>query len=404
MREGWRRVTLGDVTEPVSRPHSVKAEDTYRTLGVRAKGKGVFERESQQGSAIKANRLFAVQPGDFVYNRLFAGTGSFGIVLAEHEGAFVSNEFPLFRCDPEVLISDYLFLLFQQTRVWQLVEMECTGTTQSRSRWKEERFNKFVVDLPPLAEQKRIVDLIAAVDEAIAAAGVLQGLARIAGDAYLAGHSDLSTGEVPIADLIAHTIGGVWGAEPGAGEIDATVVRSTEFTNDGVLAASEVVRSITRTQLRSRELRHGDILLEKSGGGPNQPVGRVVWVDDPEPRTVCANFVQLVRPDPEKVEPKYLFYRLFDWHRRGRTLTFQNQTTGIRNLRTKDYLSQPISLPSRKRQREVVETVDALVAVADRARREAEALRNLRAAFISDLLSGAHEIPASYDDLLAEAV
>ena len=96
-----------------------------------------------------------------------------------------------------------------------------------------------------------------------------------------------------LSEVVEHSIGGVWGGESGTDEVEVTVVRSTEFTKRGFLNfETGVPRSIKSSQLKSRELKAGDILLEKSGGGPDQPVGRVVFVTEAIPeKFVCSNFL-----------------------------------------------------------------------------------------------------------------
>ena len=205
-----------------------------------------------------------------------------------------------------------------------------------------------------------------------------------------------------LSNLLRRSIGGVWGSEEGSGEVDVTVVRSTEFTSSGYLNfATGVRRSCTARQLASRELQEGDILLEKSGGGPKQPVGRVVYVTDEIPNdTVCANFVQLVSPDPEAVCPRFVFLLMWLWHSEGRTLGYQAQTTGIRNLRTKDYLAQTIRLPPRADQEAIVDIASVVGDLVTATKEAIAVATRLRNGLLSELLSGDHEIPESYDALL----
>ena len=170
----------------------------------------------------------------------------------------------------------------------------------------------------------------------------------------------MSSGAQQVAHLLAHTIGGVWGTEPGTDACDVDVVRSTNFTPDGVLVyENAAARSISRTALASRRLQAGDILLEKSGGGPNQPVGRVVFVEDDPGDVVCSNFVQLLRPERD-VNPRWLFYILWLAHASGETLEYQAQTIGIRNLRTQEYLARQIAVPDPGRQATIAEVGAAL--------------------------------------------
>ena len=170
MRDGWEPTALGRVARQVVEPVAIDGRRLYSNLGVKWYAAGTFLREPKLGSEIKATRLYRVRPGQFVYNRLFATEGSFALVRPEDEGAVASNEFPVFDVDRERLLPEYLALHFQQPSVWHEVHLECTGTTKSRLRWKEERFAAHTVLLPRLREQWRIVDLIGALDDAIAAA------------------------------------------------------------------------------------------------------------------------------------------------------------------------------------------------------------------------------------------
>ncbi|MBT2273449.1 restriction endonuclease subunit S [Rhodococcus qingshengii] len=144
----------------------------YQLLGVRWYGEGAFHRETVTRETSKAATVYKVAPGQFIYNRLFAGKGAFGLVLPDFAGAFVSNEFPLFDTDTERLSPGYLNLYFQQKQVWDHVESVSTGTTASRNRWKESQFLAHHLPLPPLPIQARIVEVIRAVDDQITALDV----------------------------------------------------------------------------------------------------------------------------------------------------------------------------------------------------------------------------------------
>jgi type I restriction enzyme S subunit len=194
---------------------------------------------------------------------------------------------------------------------------------------------------------------------------------------------------LPLSDVVEHTIGGVWGAESGTDEIEVTVVRSTEFTKRGYLNfETGVSRSIKLSQLKSRELKVGDILLEKSGGGPDQPVGRVVYVTGEIPsKFVCSNFVQLVRPNSKIVEPLFLFHIMWQWHAINRTLEFQAQTTGIRNLRTPDYLEQEINLPPLPEQKRIVDLISSVDSYIEALQQQLESAKRSRNAVLHELLT-----------------
>lgn len=70
-------------------------------------------------------------------------------------------------------------------------------------------------------------------------------------------------------------INGLWtGKKPPY--IKVNVIRNTNFHKSGNLDFENVaVLDVEIKQFNTRQLKFGDIILEKSGGGPNQPVGRV---------------------------------------------------------------------------------------------------------------------------------
>jgi type I restriction enzyme S subunit len=294
-------------------------------------------------------------------------------------------------------------LICQTPELWEAMKNTSTGTVQRRKRVSPSALLSIELDLPPLQEQRRIADLIAAVDDATRRSRGVSATAWNVACAMLNDDEQTVTGaSVVLGNLLASTVGGVWGSESGTDQVDVHVVRSTEFSNNGrLMADNAVTRSVTTQQLVSRRLVPGDILLEKSGGGPKQPVGRVVFVEEaPIAPTVCANFVQLIRPDPSRVNPRYLFLRMLNWHRSGRTLEYQSQTTGIRNLRTKDYLQQAIVIPGIDEQNEFAALVTASLNVTYTAAASADTSSNMRSSLLTDLLSGSHKLDDIYDALL----
>lgn len=201
--------------------------------------------------------------------------------------------------------------------------------------------------------------------------------------------------KTPLKEILERSIGGVWGSEPGTDQEEVLVVRSTEFTKSGFLNFDTgVMRSIKTSQLTSRELREGDILLEKSGGGPEQPVGRVVFVESDIPsKTVCSNFIQLLTPSIDVAVPRFIFFLMWMWHSQNKTLEYQAQTTGIRNLRTSDYLEQEVLLPPLIEQKRIVDVVSSVDAYIDALQQQSDSARAARDALLHDLLEAVANSP-----------
>ncbi len=160
--------------------------------------------------------------------------------------------------------------------------------------------------------------------------------------------------EYKLKDLISQKITGEWGSEPKNKSEGVFVLRTTNFTNIGKLNFRKVVkRVIDKTKIDKKKLKIGDIIIEKSGGSFKQPVGRVVFFEKEDGVYLCNNFTTILRPN-ELIYPKYLLYQLHYNHKIGKTLKFQNQTTGIINLKLDKYLNSKVKIPKNiNKQREI---------------------------------------------------
>ncbi len=126
------------------------------------------------------------------------------------------------------------------------------------------------------------------------------------------------------------------------------VLRNTNFNNDGTLCFKDVAElDVEQRHFKDREIVKDDIILERSGGGPTQPVGRVVFFEKEDQfKYSFSNFTTRIRViDKKRIFPKYLFYFLLDFYLTGKTNDIQNRTTGIRNLDFSKYKQILIPLP-----------------------------------------------------------
>lgn len=252
------------------------------------------------------------------------------------------------------------------------------------------------VPLPIFKEQRRIVDVLEDHLSRLNAAGSYatasqQRAGMLAPARFGELLRSVNGATRRLDECLSLSIGGLWGQPSSEDEEEVDVLRVTELRSGGWLDPSTAARrSVTAKQLASRRLLEGDLLLEKSGGGPRQPVGRVGIVRGLARPSICANFMQLMRPDHEIAEPRYLHLYLNDLQARGGTVHLQKASTNIRNIKASEYLQLPIAVPTISQQRVVIEHmnecldgVDALVRAAQIAKKRSAALRSalLTAAF-----------------------
>lgn len=152
---------LGDLLDHVRREEVVQPDAEYGLLGVRWYGEGLFLREKKSGSDVAAAKLYRVEHGDFVYNRLFAWKGSFAVAGESDHGCYVSGEFPTFEVNSTELNGQYLWALFSQPDLWLLIEdRSAGGTPTSRNRLNEGAFLNLGIPLPPLKDQAFLAALV----------------------------------------------------------------------------------------------------------------------------------------------------------------------------------------------------------------------------------------------------
>ncbi len=179
---------------------------------------------------------------------------------------------------------------------------------------------------------------------------------------------------------VADITSGLWKGELGE-LIEAKVYRATNFIGNGELSDDKLVSiPVELKKLTKRTLEPGDILLEKSGGGPNQPVGRVGFFGKSEPLHSFSNFTSRLRVRKgSSLDPKFLHKYLFWTHLRGDTASMQNNSTNIRNLDLDKYREIEIPLPPLTEQERIVALLDEAFAGIDEAKAKAEAAQRASA-------------------------
>lgn len=163
-------VPLGEVLRRIPANVEVDRSATYNFAGVYSFGRGVFRSVSRMGSQVAYSKLTRIQCGDFVYPKLMAWEGAFGVVPQACDGCYVSPEFPVFRPLTEKILSCYLDYYFRIPRVWDEVSGGSIGTNVRRRRLHPVNFLKAKIPLPPLSAQRRIIaridELAAQINEA----------------------------------------------------------------------------------------------------------------------------------------------------------------------------------------------------------------------------------------------
>ena len=192
---------------------------------------------------------------------------------------------------------------------------------------------------------------------------------------------------VRLGDVLELDQPGAWGEDPTPAEPGVRVLRAADLTRDGqVKPGNAAWRRLSERDLERRLMQEGDLILERSGGGPGTPVGRVALVQGLG-SVYCNNFCQQLRVDGAKCTPKYAARTL--WHRytQGVTARLEHQTTGIRNLDYAAYLNLPVLLPPLPEQQAIAAVLDSIDDAIERTEAVIAATEQLRDSLLHQLLT-----------------
>ena len=397
MREGWRRVRLGEAARLDIDRVVVRPGDTYSIAGVWNAGQGLFARPEIRGSETTYPALHRLHAGQLVMRKLTAWEGTITTVTPEFDGYVVSPEFPTYTLEA-ALDPGFMRLICQRKDFWEGLRDASTGTVQRRKRVNPHRLLEIEIDLPPLAEQRRIVDVAAVIEASCGAAQSALHRAQRLRTALLARHvasphSSRAVAVREVCDLVTR------GRAPAYVEAGGELVLSQKCVRDGAVDVSVARRTDTRTRPVAEWawVRPGDTLVNSTGRGT---VGRAGFVSGSIRATVDSH-VTIVRPDPARVVPAFLGYALFV--RKDDLEACATGSTNQTELSRESVAALQVNLPARGEQIEAVKLLSSVDAYLRSLSQVATTSGRVRERLVSELLSGAHEIPAAYDRLLGEA-
>lgn len=206
-------------------------------------------------------------------------------------------------------------------------------------------------------------------------------------------------GKATLEELSSFVIGGDWGKGPeeelGEDYQKVACIRGSEIRNwNREKGKTASIRQIKKTSLAKRRLVEGDLLIEISGGGPDQPVGRVIRIDEEVlaynkalPK-VGTNFLRLLRP-VQQVNSSFIHRYLLFFYYSGEVVSYQGGSNNLRNLKYKEYSKIDIPLPPLPEQKRIVAKLDALFRHLDELKKKLDSIPQLLKNFRQQVLTQA---------------
>ena len=278
--------------------------------------------------------------------------------LAPFDGV-CSGDITVIEAIPGKILPDLLPFIIQNDLLFDYAVGKSAGSLSPRVKWIDLKDYEF--ELPEISKQAPMVELLQA---AHAARKAYKELIQATDDLVKSQFIDLFLGEVdhfptvPLISIFNKPQGGEWGEDDTSGN-GTPVLRTTNFTDGGYIDYSDVAtRIIDPKKLAKKALVEGDILIEKSGGSGDKPVGRVVFFEGESGKFLNNNFTaRLHLAGDYPLGQYYTFFFMYINYWSGGTKLFEGKTTGIHNLKLTDYLQNtqiPIAPIDRQKQFEAI--------------------------------------------------
>lgn len=178
MGAGWATARMGDIAPLVRRPVETHADQIYREIGIRSFVKGVFHKTPSTGLEIGSKRVFAVEPGDLLFNIVFAWEGAVAVATDAERGMIGSHRFLTCVTDKNRVDARFLNYWFSRGEGRDRLLWASPGGAGRNRTLGIDKLSALEVPLPPLDDQRRIVARIDAFAAKIAEARGLRDAAE----------------------------------------------------------------------------------------------------------------------------------------------------------------------------------------------------------------------------------
>ncbi|MFG1876106.1 restriction endonuclease subunit S [Sphaerisporangium sp. NPDC049003] len=326
---------------------------------------------------------YIIRPGDVVYSKIRPALRK--AAMARFDGLCSADMYPLRpsgQIDSRYLLAVLLGEGFSRFA-------EALSGRSGIPKINREELEEYVFMLPPIAEQRRIVEILDVLDLKFDAQRRLVIKLTLVAQAVLEAELNrlaCESEQVIRLGAVAHIGSGVTLGTESGGAIELPYLRVANV-QDGFIDTSEMktVR-ISRSDLKRYLLQSGDVLLTE--GGDLDKLGRgAVWDARIDP-CICQNHIFRVRSDRSRILPEYLASYASSSAGKSYFLSIAKQTTNLATINSTQLKAMPIPLVSLERQENHIAVQRVLQERLEIEKTQLNRMGALKQGLMEDLLTG----------------
>jgi type I restriction enzyme, S subunit len=155
--KAWPEFALGQIAPIIRRAVEIDSDATYREIGARSFGKGLFAKPDFPGSRATWQRPVWIKAGDLVLSNIKAWEGAIAVARADHDGCIASHRYITCVPDAQVASAAFLALYLQSDHGLARIGRASPGTADRNRTLSLRALQKVRIPLPPIDEQRAIV-------------------------------------------------------------------------------------------------------------------------------------------------------------------------------------------------------------------------------------------------------
>lgn len=163
----WPNVSAGEIIRLDLHKETIDSSKSYDMVGVLSFGKGLFRRETITNGNTSYKYFLRLSSEHVIMSQLFGWEGALALCTQDHEGLYVSPQFPTFLCDESRLNRQFMGWVIKQPSFWNDLGSRAKGMGDRRRTLNPEALFASKVPLPPLSVQQTLVARLDALDDKV---------------------------------------------------------------------------------------------------------------------------------------------------------------------------------------------------------------------------------------------